>query len=225
MNNLLLSLLVLFSVVSMFSSCATTKQQTFSRTQQGTLESFMKNVTGVYDNKTQADTTKNPLLRLSEIRAFRIWTHKKDEYWISIGWYQPGVPEQPLGEKIFHIKSFDGEKYLVDCYSWKDPMGENMLVQWRKPQPYKIQTENDLVNDGCSNYLMKTAEGNFELKTMEGEICAFNNPMAPFDGLFFHFIFDDKGNKMDIHDINYKNEQVIFHYIDAPMEMRKVAAN
>ncbi|MFT5647880.1 MAG: hypothetical protein ACI976_002575, partial [Aureispira sp.] len=45
--------------------------------------------------------------------------------------------------------------------------------------------KDSLVNDGCGNYIIKNAAGGYELKTIENKICAFNNPMAPFDGLFF----------------------------------------
>lgn len=213
-------LLLLF--LSFYCSISLLAQQRFSKEQKIIIEDFIKKASGVYNNKAQADTTKSPLLRLSEIRAFRIWTQKKNEYWLSIGWYQPNVPEQPMGEKIFHIKSFEEDRFMVDCYSWKNPMDEELLLQWRKKHPYKKQKKEDLVNDGCRNYLIKNPAGEYELRTLEGEICAFNNPMAPFDGLFFHFIFGENGKKMDIHDINYKNGQVIFHYIDAPMRMRKL---
>ncbi|MFK7798428.1 MAG: hypothetical protein AB8E82_13330 [Aureispira sp.] len=211
----------------LFTSCCLTlslsaQQQIFTKAQVKEIKKFIKNAAGVYNNKAQADTTKNPLLRLSEIRTFRIWTHKKKEYWVSIGWYQPGVPEQPMGEKIFHIKSFEDGKFILDCYSWKDPTNEALLLQWLKRHPYKQQTKDALVHDGCTNYLIKTEQGNYELKTLEGDICNFNNPVAPFDGLFFHFIFGKNGKKMNIHDINYKDKKVIFHYIDAPMRMIKL---
>jgi hypothetical protein len=71
--------------------------------------------------------------------------------------------------------------------------------------------KDSLVNDGCGNYIIKNAAGGYELKTIENKICAFNNPMAPFDGLFFHFVFDSKGKKMDVYDKNYKNRKVIFY--------------
>lgn len=216
---------ILFLLLSLTFYCLVcSAQQRFSKEQQQTIEDFIKKASGVYNNKAQADTSRSPLLRLSEIRAFRIWTHKKNEYWISIGWYQPNVPEQPMGEKIFHIKSFEQDRFIVDCYSWKDPMDEELLLQWRKKHPYKKQNKDDLVNDGCGNYLIKNSAGEYELKTVEGEICDFNNPMAPFNGLFFHFIFGENGKKMDIHDINYKNGQVIFDYVKVPMRMRKLKA-
>ncbi len=218
MNHFNLFCLFLFGAVQLVQA----QYSKFSPEQKQTIETFIKQTTGVYNNKQQADTAKSPLLRLSEIRAFRIWTHKKNEYWLSIGWYQPGMPEQPMGEKIFHIKEFEEDKFLVDCYAWKDPSNEKLLLQWRKKHPYRKQRKSDLVNDGCSNFLTINETGAYELKTAEGEICAFNNPMAPFDGLFFHFVYGDKGKKMDIHDKNYKNKQVIFHYVDAPMQMRKV---
>ena len=214
-------LLLLFTSYC-FALSLSAQQQAFSKTQIKEINQFIKNASGVYNNKAQADTAKSPLLRLSEIRTFRIWTHKKKQYWLSIGWYQPGVPEQPMGEKIFHIQAFEQDKFIVDCYSWKDPTNKDLLLQWRKKHPYKKQHKNDLVHDGCTNYLVKTAEGAYELKTAEGEICNFNNPSAPFNGLFFHFIFGQKGKTMNIHDINYKNKQVVFHYIDTPMRMVKV---
>lgn len=214
---------ILFLLLSLTFYCfVCSAQQRFSKQQQQTIEDFIKKASGIYNNKAQADTSRSPLLRLSEIRAFRIWTHKKNEYWISIGWYQPNVPDQPMGEKIFHIKSFEQDRFIVDCYSWKNPMDEELLLQWRKKHPYKKQNKDDLVNDGCGNYLIKNSAGEYELKTVEGEICAFNNPMAPFDGLFFHFIFGEEGKKMDIYDINYKNGQVLFDYIRVPMKMRKL---
>jgi len=201
------------------------QKSSFSQEGQNCIQDFIKKASGVYNNTTQADTATSPLLRLSEIRAFQIWTNKKKEYWMSIGWYQPNFPEQPMGEKIFHIKSFENDTLWVDCYSWKDPMDEKLLLQWRKKHPYKKQKKDDLVNDGCGNYIVKNALGGYELKTIENEICAFNNPMAPFDGLFFHFVFDSKGQKMDIYDKNYKNGKVIFHYVDAPMLMRQITVN
>ncbi|WMX13363.1 MULTISPECIES: hypothetical protein [unclassified Aureispira] len=188
------------------------------------IQDFIKKASGVYNNKAQADTTQNPLLRLSEIRAFRIWTHKKNDYWMSIGWYQPNFPEQPMGEKIFHIKSFENDTLWVDCYSWKEPNNKKLLLQWKEKHPYKKQQLDDLMNDGCGNYIVKNKDGSYELKTIENQICAFDNPMAPFDGLFFHFVFDAKGTQMDIYDKNYKGKNVIFHYMDAPMLMRQTAS-
>jgi hypothetical protein len=201
------------------------QKSSFNKEERKQVQDFIKKASGVYNNEAQADTAKSPLLRLSEIRAFRIWTNKKKEYWMSIGWYQPNFPEQPMGEKIFHIKSFESDTLWVDCYSWKEPNNEKLLLQWRQKNPYKKQKQDDLVNDGCGNYIVKNAGGGYELKTVENEICAFNNPMAPFDGLFFHFVFDGKGEEMDIYDKNYKNGAVIFHYTDAPMLMRLKATN
>lgn len=198
------------------------QSQHFNRIEKRALRVLAKHITGVYNNQEQADTTQNPLLRLSEIRAFRIWTHRKKDYWFSIGWYQPGVPEQPMGEKIFHVKAYEDGKFLVDCYSWKDMNAEGMRLQWRKRRPYKAQTISDLTEDGCTNYLTIEGDGRYVLKTQDGEICAFSNPMAPFDGLYFHFVYDEEGQKMDIYDKNYKGDQVIFHYMDTPMCMRKL---
>lgn len=220
-----MKLLHLFTLLLCFSvSTLIGQKKAFNKEEKKYLRDFVKKTSGVYNNKSQADTAKSPLLRLSEIRAFRIWTNKKKEYWISIGWYQPNFPEQPMGEKIFHLKSFTNDTLWVDCYSWKEPMNEELLLQWRQKCPYKKQKKDDLVHDGCGNYIVQNASGGYELKTIEGEICAFNNPMAPFDGLFFHFVYDSKGQKMDIHDKNYKNGNVIFHYVDAPMLMRKRTA-
>lgn len=212
-------LLLCFCTITLFG-----QKNSFSKQEKKHIQHLIKKISGVYNNKSQADTTKSPLLRLSEIRAFEIWTHKKKEYWISIGWYQPNFPEQPMGEKIFHFKSCANDTLWVDCYSWKNPMDEKLLLQWRQKHPYKDQKEEDLVNDGCGNYIVKNAAGGYELKTVDNEICAFNNPMAPFDGLFFHFVFDAKGTKMDIYDKNYKDGKVIFHYVDAPMLMRKTTS-
>lgn len=204
-------------------SCTTLIGQgnSFNNKEKKYLRDFVKKTSGVYNNKAQADTAQSPLLRLSEIRSFRIWTNNKKEYWMSIGWYQPNFPEQPMGEKIFHLKSFVNDTLWVDCYSWKDPMNKDLLLQWRKKCPYKAQSQDDLVNDGCGNYIIKNSSGEYELKTIENQICAFNNPMAPFNGLFFHFIFDEEGQEMNIYDKNYKDGNVIFHYTDAPMLMRK----
>lgn len=220
-----MKLLHLFTLLLCFSvSTLIGQKKAFNKEEKKYLRDFVKKTSGVYNNKTQADTAKSPLLRLSEIRTFRIWTNKKKEYWMSIGWYQPNFPEQPMGEKIFHLKSFTNDTLWVDCYSWKDPMNEELLLQWRQKCPYKKQKKDHLAHDGCGNYIIKNASGGYELKTIEDEICAFNNPMAPFDGLFFHFVYDSKGQKMDIHDKNYKNGNVIFHYVDVPMLMRKRAA-
>lgn len=221
-----MKLLALFTLLLLLCFSATTlvgQKKTFNKKEKNYIQTFIKKASGVYNNKAQSDTAKSPLLRLSEIRAFRIWTNNKKEYWMSIGWYQPNFPEQPMGEKIFHLKSFENDTLWVDCYSWKNPMNEELLLQWREKAPYKGQKRDSLVNDGCGNYIIKNAEGGYELKTVENEICALNNPMAPFDGLFFHFVFDSKGQKMDIYDKNYKNGKVIFHYADAPMLMRQVS--
>lgn len=198
------------------------KEKSFDKAERKYIQNFIKTVSGVYNNQVQADTATSPLLRLSEIRAFRIWTNKKKEYWLSIGWYQPNFPEQPMGEKIFHIKSVTNDTLWVDCYSWKNPTDENLLLQWRQKCPYKKQRKDDLVSDGCGNYIVKNSDGDYELKTIENQICNFNSPMAPFDGLFFHFVFDAKGKRMDIYDKNYKKGNVIFHYVDQPMLMRKL---
>jgi hypothetical protein len=213
----LFTLLLCFSI----TTTLTGQKNIFNKKEKKYIQDFIKKASGVFNNKTQADTAQSPLLRLSEIRAFQIWTNRKKEYWMSIGWYQPNFPEQPMGEKIFHIKSISNDTLWVDCYSWNDPMNKELLLQWRQKCPYKKQKKHDLTNDGCGNYIVKNAAGGYELKTVENEICAFNNPMAPFDGLFFHFIYDSKGQKMDIYDKNYKNKKVAFHYVDAPMLMRK----
>jgi len=217
-----MKLLNLFILLLCFSITTLVGQKNvFNKTEKKYIHDFIKKASGVYNNKSQADTAQSPLLRLSEIRGFRIWTNKKKEYWMSIGWYQPNFPEQPMGEKIFHIKSISNDTLWVDCYSWKEPMNEALLLQWHQKCPYKGQNKEDLNNDGCGNYIIKNALGGYELKTIENQICAFDNPMAPFDGLFFHFVYDSKGHKMDVYDKNYKNGKVIFHYADAPMLMRQ----
>jgi hypothetical protein len=212
---------IIFSLICFCSFNSIAQKSSFNKTERKHIQDFVKKSSGVYNNEAQADTTENRLLRLSEIRSFRIWTKKKKEYWMSIGWYQPGFPEQPMGEKIFHIKSFENDTLWVDCYSWKEPADQTRLLQWLEKNPYKEQKQEDLVNDGCGNYIIKNELGGYELKTVENEICTFNNPMAPFDGLFFHFVFDSKGQEMDIYDKNYKDGNVIFHYANQPMLMRK----
>ncbi|MFT5647881.1 MAG: hypothetical protein ACI976_002576 [Aureispira sp.] len=125
----LLGLFIL--LLCFFATTLVGKKKTFNKKEKNYIQAFIKKASGVYNNKAQSDTTKSPLLGLSEIRAFRIWTNKKKEYWMSIGWYQPNFPEQPMGEKIFHLKSFTNDTLWGDCYSWKDPMNEELLLQWR----------------------------------------------------------------------------------------------
>lgn len=217
-----MKLFTLLIFLCLYTSTLVAQKSDFTKEERKHIEAFVEKASGVYNNKAQADTAKSPLLRLSEIRAFRIWTHKKKEFWMSIGWYQPSFPEQPMGEKIFHFKACKSDTLWVDCYSWADPTDEKLLLQWRKRHPYKKQKQESLVNDGCGNYIVKNSAGEYELKTVEDEICAFNSPMAPFDGLFFHFVFGKEGQKMDIYDKNYKNGNVIFEYTNAPMLMREI---
>ncbi|WP_264793253.1 redoxin domain-containing protein [Aureispira anguillae] len=216
-----MKLCIVGAILCWLSATSIAQKNTFSKDEHKKIQTFIQQISAVYNNQAQADTTENPLLRLSEIRIFEIWTHKKNEYWLSIGWYQPDFPEQPMGEKIFHIKSIRKDTFELDCYSWTDPSNSSYLLQWKEKHPYKKKKLEHLTNDGCQNYVVKNSSGGYELKTLKDQVCAFNNPMAPFDGLFFHFIFDPTGQKMDIYDKNYKAGKVLFHYLNTPMLMRK----
>lgn len=214
----MIKLLLAFLILA--NSSLSAQNETFSPQQEEYITTFIKSISGLYNNQAQADTTSNPLLRLTEIRIFPIWVNKKNDYWFSIGWYQPNFPDQPLGEKIFHIQSISHDTLLVDCYSWENPYDEKLLLQWMEKKPYAKQKFSDLVNNGCKNYLVKDANGRFNLKTFENQICSFKDPLAPFDGIFFDFIFEE--GTMDIYDKNFKEKKVLFEYTQSPILMKKV---
>jgi len=207
-------------LLSLSTTTVNAQIETFTSEQKEEITKFIKTISGVYNNQAQSDTTQSPLLGLSEIRAFEIWTHKKNEYWISIGWYQPNFPDLPIGEKIFHIKSASNDTLWLDCYSWGNTEDEELLLQWQKKHPYEKQKIDALVNDGCESYITKNSRGHYELKTVEHQICSFNNSIAPFDGISFYFVFE--GKAINIYNKNYKKELVVFHYEDAPMLMQKI---
>lgn len=217
-----LSLLLLIGCLMPIMSNA----QNFSKEEAQFLKKFFKLSTGMYTNKKQAETTKSPHLRLSEARWFPVMKHKKGEYWMSIGWYMPGDPKKPMGEKILHaIKTEDG-KIRLEIYSFPKDFEDRKFLEWKKRNPYAdLDPVKDLQKDACSLSLDLADDGkSYLMKCEEDAPCPIFSPLAPFDKIWFHFEMRPK-QALAFNKHYTPKGKVIIDYTDEPLRMDRVKTN
>lgn len=217
-------LLVLTTVSCLITN--TVIAQNFTKDEVKNIKKFFKAATAMYSNKVQAEAVNDPTLGLSESRFFPIMKHKKQEYWMSIGWYLPGEPDKPLVEKILHAnKNEDGQIYF-DVYSFPKDFEDRKFLEWKKKDPYAdLDPIEDLTQDGCKLILTFDEKKKiYLLKAEEENPCSVYAPLAPFDKIWFHFEFG--ATRMTVYNKHYTPEGKLFiDYKDKPFLMDKIKYN
>jgi len=202
-----------------------TNAQNFTKDEAKFLTKFFKTATGMYTNQKQAEITKNPHLRLSEARWFPVMKHRKGEFWISIGWYMPGDPKKPMGEKILHaVKTEDG-KIEMEIYSFPKDFEDRKFLEWKKKNPYAdLDPVQDLQKDDCSLSLELADDGSYLMKCEEDVPCPIFSPLAPFDKIWFHFKMRPK-QALAFNKHYTPDGKLIIDYTQEPLEMDRVKRN
>jgi len=200
--------------------------QNFTKDEAKIIKKFFKASTAMYSNKVQAEAVNDPTLGLSESRFFPIMRHKKDEFWMSIGWYLPGEPDKPLVEKILHAnKNEDGQIYF-DVYAFPKDTEKRTYMEWKKKNPYAdLDPIEDLTQDACKLILTFQEDTKiYLLKSEEGNPCYVYAPLAPFDKIWFDFKFSP--TRMTVYNKHYTPEGKLFiDYTDKPFLMDKIKYN
>lgn len=204
-----------------FSSSA----QNFSKDELKFIKKFSKAITGFYDNKKQAEETDIPYLQHTHSLMFPIMKHKKDEFWFSIGWYQPGVMDKPMGEKILHLNKMEDGKFWIDVYSIPPDMEDRPFMEWKKSNPYGELNVNDLAKDNCKMMLTEKEDGSgYIMQNPEGTSCPLPTPVGNFNAVWFQFEFNRK-NFVSKNKHLKPDGSVAFEYTDTPLMMLKIKSN
>lgn len=89
---------------------------------------------GEFTNKRQATTAEDPGIAIEqEMIAIPIWTERKGEYWVYIGWFKHGQPERALAQCVFRLTKDSRDTFRLAQYSLPNPEGNNYYsLEWKK---------------------------------------------------------------------------------------------
>lgn len=136
-----------------------TKSANEIRAIENKMERLYYTICGEFSNKKFASSTEDPMLAIEqELIAIPIWTERKNEHWIYLGWFKHGQPEHALVELILHLKKQNRDTFRLDQYLLPKMDNPNHYnLEWQKPHPFRDLRPKDLVLlEGCYNLIVET---------------------------------------------------------------------
>lgn len=143
-----------------------TKSANEIRTIENKMERLYYTLCGEFTNKRQADTAQLPALAIQqELIAIPIWTERKGEYWIYIGWFKHGQSERALAQSIFRLTKENRDTFVLSQYTLPNLEDNNFYsLEWKKAHPFgDLKPKDLLLPDGCTNRIVESAPNVFEV--------------------------------------------------------------
>lgn len=134
------------------------------------MERLYYTLCGEFTNKRHATDTNDPTLAIEqELIAVPIWTERKNEHWIYVGWFKHGQPERALAQGIFRLTKENRDTFRLAQYLLPQPEANNYYsLEWKKVQPFKDLKPKDLIlPDGCDNLIVEKESNVFHVLSDE----------------------------------------------------------
>ncbi len=135
-----------------------TKSANEIRAIENKMERLYHTICGEFTSKRFAEAATDPVLTIEqELITVPIWTERKGEYWMYLGWFKHGQPEQPLVQLIMRLTKVNRDTFRLDQYSLPNPEAHNNYsLEWQKPHPFRDLRPKDLIlPDGCYNLIVE----------------------------------------------------------------------
>lgn len=150
---------------------------------------MINQLSGLYNNKAEADTATSQLRAPQEFRVYRVF-EEQEEYWLYWGWFSANMPDFPLEERLVKVVSQDGHNWTLQSYYI--PTHQGFGREWEKRKPFASIDLKKLEESDCQSYIEQTAT----TIRWHSEPCKRKSAMLPFDYARMDFTFDKKGGKM-----------------------------
>ena len=125
---------------------------------------------GEFTNKRNAAATDDPTLAIEqELIAVPIWTERKNEHWIYVGWFKHGQPERALAQGVFRLIKESRDTFRLVQYNLPQPEANNYYsLEWKKLHPFRDLKPKDLVlPEGCDNLIVEESPNVFHVLSDE----------------------------------------------------------
>ena len=143
-----------------------TKTPNEIRAIENKIERIYYTICGEFSSKNFAANATDPMLAIEqEIIAVPIWTERKGEYWIYLGWFKHGEPAHPLMQLVLRLNKVSRDTFRLDQYLLPNPEAHNdYSLEWQKPHPFRdLKPKDLLLPEGCQNLMVEEEPNVFHL--------------------------------------------------------------